>query len=236
MALVDFYQQSLLFNLLPPDPHLCHGFQRQPATRFVADGDPANDLRHHSVFVDTKIFIRSILHAPADWKTRWAPAIRVVKENPDFIRHHLQHCALHKEKRPEPAKSNYQSLVSMHDATLHVAFPTNLTPPYPPSSPAQLIHIVDDGTSGCVLNKGNSIPRLIAKGKDINSSWPPPTDGKQEKTHSRTTREPRTVWKLHRAIRSPVLHRETPKSGNGRRTPVLGAKSEDEAPQPPQRR
>ena len=165
MALVDFYQQSLLFNFPPPDPHFHYGFLRQSATRFVADEDPADVLRYHSVFVDTQTFIQSILRVPANWKTQWAPVIRAVKRNPDFMRHYLQHCTLHSKHLQPAEESDYESLVFMHDATLRVAFPTNLVPPCTPPSPTQLIHIVDDGTY-CVLNDGSSIPRLIGKGKD----------------------------------------------------------------------
>lgn len=156
MALVDFYQRSLLFNLPPPDLRFRYGFWRQSAIRFVADDDPTDVLRYHSVFVDTQTFIQSIPHTPANRKSQWEPVIRVVKRNPDFVGHYLQHFTFHRKHLQPAEESDYESLVFMHDATLRVAFPTNLGPPCTPPPPMQSIHIVDDGTY-CILNDGSSI-------------------------------------------------------------------------------
>lgn len=163
MAFVDFYQQSTLFNLPPHDPNLHYGFLKRSTTRLVADGDPANDLEDKSVFVDIEVFIKSVLHAPVDWKTQWAPVIHMVKRNPDFMKHYLEHRVLHKKKYAEPEESHYEPLLLMNDATLRVAFPATLSQDTPLPL-TQLVLIVDDGIPGCVLNEGSSIPQLVAKG------------------------------------------------------------------------
>jgi len=67
MALVDFYQQSILFTLQPHGPNLHSDLlQGSATTRLVADGDPADDLEDHSIFVGIEDFMKSVLHIPAD--------------------------------------------------------------------------------------------------------------------------------------------------------------------------
>jgi len=167
MAFVNFYQQSMLLNLPPHDPNLHYGFPEGSATRFVALGDPADDLEDHSVFVDIDVFMQTVLHAPADWKAQWAPAIHAVKRNPDFMNHYLEYCFRHKKRYPELEESHYEPLLLMNDATLRVAFPATLDQDTPsvPLPLMELVHIISDGTSGCVLNEGSSIPQLVTKGK-----------------------------------------------------------------------
>lgn len=166
MAFVDFYQQSTLFNLPPhhpdPPPDLLQG----SATRSVAIGNPADDLEDHSVFVDIEIFIKSVLHAPADWKAEWGSIIHSVKRNPDFMKHYLNYRTHHK-KCAEREESRYKLLLLMNDVIVRVAFPATLyrDTPSTPLQLTQLVHVVDDGSSDCVLNEANSIPRLITKGK-----------------------------------------------------------------------
>ena len=165
MAFVDFYRQSNLFNLQPRDPNLPSGFLKGPATRFVNDGDPADHLEKHSVFVDIQDFAKSVLHVPADWKARWEPAIHTVKRNPDFMNHYLEYRARHEKEYAQPEERHYEPLLLMNDAILRVAFPTissrdTTSAPFPLT---QFIHIVDDGSSYPVLNDGSSIPRLVTE-------------------------------------------------------------------------
>jgi len=167
MAFVDFYQQSILFGLPSNNPDIHYAFLQGPTTRWVPDGDPAGDLEDHSVVVDIEAFIKSVLHAPADWRVRWAPIIHAVKRNPDFMEHYFQHCAHHKRKYDKPEESDYESLLLMNDAALRVAFP--FTPsqgiPSTPLPLTQLVHLVDDGSSTRVLKESSSVPRLGTNGK-----------------------------------------------------------------------
>ena len=47
---------------------------------------------HSRVFVDLEVFLKSVLHAPNDWKTQWNPAIEKVKANKNFKAHHKEYC------------------------------------------------------------------------------------------------------------------------------------------------
>ena len=163
MAFVDFYQQSSLFDLPPHHPRLPFGFLQKFTTRFAIDGGPAYDLRNHSVFVDIQPFMQSVLHAPADWKTQWAPVIHAVKRNPDFVNHYFEHRTCHKNKHEEPEESHYKSLLLMNDVTIRVAFPAILSQDtHATSLPStQLVHIVvDDEWSDRVLNEGGLNPPI----------------------------------------------------------------------------
>ena len=43
------------------------------------------------VFVDYEVFIKHVLHVPDDWKTRWGPAIKMVKADAEFEAHHKEY-------------------------------------------------------------------------------------------------------------------------------------------------
>ena len=167
MALVDFYQQSSLFNLGPHDPNLPSGFLNGSTSHLEYNGDPGGDLENHGVFVDIEYFMETVLHVPADWRTQWGPIIRAAKGGPDFMKHYLEHRVRHKKIHPRPKESHYESLLLMNDATIRAAFPTVISQDAT-STPVPLgrfVHIVDDGSSDSILNHGSLMPRLIAKGK-----------------------------------------------------------------------
>jgi hypothetical protein len=46
------------------------------------------------VFVDFEVFMKTVLHAPDDWKTQWGRAIEAVKADPKFTEHHKGYCEL----------------------------------------------------------------------------------------------------------------------------------------------
>ena len=165
MALVDFYQRSSWLGR-PHDPNPPSDFLAESTTGLVYSGDPADDLEKHSVSVDIEDFMRSVLHVPVDWRARWGSVIHAVKRNPDFRGHYFDYRVRCKKRCPEPEK-NYEPLLLMNDATIRAAFPTvlarNTISPPPPS--AQFIHIVDGGSSDCILDDGSSIPRLVNEGE-----------------------------------------------------------------------
>ena len=166
MAFVDFYHQSSLFNR-PRDSNLSSDSPTGSTTRLAYNGDPADDLEDHGVFVDIEDFMRSVLHIPADWRARWGPVIHAVKRNPDFMKHYLKHRSRHENEYAKPEESHYESLLLMNDIIVRAAFPTvssqGATPT--PLPLRQFVHIVDDGSSDCILDDGSLIPRLVAKGK-----------------------------------------------------------------------
>ena len=166
MALVGFYKQFSLSGARPHDANLFSGLLVD-ATRLVEDGDPTDDLEDHSVFVDIEDFMKSVLHVPADWRAQWGPVIRLVKRDPDFMKHYLEYRVLHGKKHPQPEESHYESLLLMNNATLRVAFPAIFSQDVTsaPLPLMQLVHIVDDGSSDYVLNDGNSIPQLVTESK-----------------------------------------------------------------------
>ena len=166
MAFVDFYHQSSLFNR-PRDLNLPSNSPTGSTARLVYNGDPADDLEDHGVFVDIEDFMGSVLHIPADWRARWGPVIHAVKRNPDFMKHYLKHRSRHENEYAKPEESHYESLLLMNDIIVRAAFPTvpsqGATPT--PLLLRQFVHIVDDGSSDCILDDGSFIPRLVAKGK-----------------------------------------------------------------------
>ena len=179
MAFVNLYEQSSLFNQLhDPNPH--SSLLTGSTTRLAYDGDPAEDLEDNGVFVDIEDFMGSVLHVPADWRARWAPAIHAVKRNPDFMKHYLEHCSRQESEYAKPKEGHYESLLLMNDITVRAAFPivpsqgTNTTPPLF----EQFVHLVDDGSSDCILDDESLIPRLIAEGKVARALRLPSTDEK----------------------------------------------------------
>ncbi|KAF9648771.1 hypothetical protein BDM02DRAFT_2074741 [Thelephora ganbajun] len=107
--------------------------------------------------------MKFILRVPTDWKEQWGSVIHAVKRNPHFMKHYLEYRIRHEREYVEPEESHYEPLLLMNNIILRAAFPTTCNQdPIPTSlSLTQLIHIVDDGSSGCVLNDGGSSPHLI---------------------------------------------------------------------------
>jgi hypothetical protein len=58
---------------------------------YNCDAYVRNDLNSR-VFVDFEVFIKSVLHIPHDWKTRWGPAIEAVKVDEKFTRCRQEYC------------------------------------------------------------------------------------------------------------------------------------------------
>jgi len=110
MVLVDFYQQSRLFNR-PHNPNPPSDFLTGPATRPVYDGVPSDDLGQDGVFVDIEDFVESVLHVPADWRARWGPVIRAVERNPGFTKHYFNTASAKKSNTPSLKKTTSRCCV-----------------------------------------------------------------------------------------------------------------------------
>jgi len=44
------------------------------------------------VFVDFEVFLKSVLHVPPDWKSKWKATIDAVKADDKFVAHHGEYC------------------------------------------------------------------------------------------------------------------------------------------------
>ena len=49
------------------------------------------------VFIDFELFIKTTLHVPDDWRTRWGPAIDAIKADAKFNEYHEKYCGLCEE-------------------------------------------------------------------------------------------------------------------------------------------
>lgn len=68
--------------------------------------------------------MKSVLHVPADWKTRWRLDIDTVKANPTFREHHNEYCQQCNDDGTRE-ESFYAPLVKIADAILEVASRSN---------------------------------------------------------------------------------------------------------------
>jgi len=175
MALVDFHQLAVLYNLrrcdaeflskhsyppmpvpVPPGAHsssshtfavprtptrrqsLLSGVHLTPISRGSSirtrqegdtdrvDGYDRADYEDYiredlssRVFVDYEVFMKHVLHVPDDWKTRWGPAIKMVKADAEFKEHHEKYCGLCGESGTLE-KDFYPVLVDMANDILDV--------------------------------------------------------------------------------------------------------------------
>ena len=116
------------------------------------------------VFVDFEVFLKTVLHVPEDWETKWKPAIDVVKADSKFKENHETYCKLC-EKHGTPGEDFYPSLMGMANAALNVLsrtsfeeIPTERHRYYPVNNP--------DVLKGGVTKKHDLSPDLILLHKD----------------------------------------------------------------------
>jgi len=76
------------------------------------------DLRSR-VFVDFEVFMKRVLHVPEEWRTDWGPAIKAVKENKEFKKHHKKYCG-HCENRHSLESALYEPLMDLANTVLKV--------------------------------------------------------------------------------------------------------------------
>ena len=129
-----------------------------------------HDLRNR-VFVDFEVFLKSVLHVPADWKTLWKSDIEAVRKDDRFGEHYnkyRQRCEM--EKPGE--QSFYKPLMDTANAVLTVISSTESNNV---SGNPQYYHVNDPNTlRGGVINKsGGLIPDLVVLHEDCR-----PPDGK----------------------------------------------------------
>lgn len=169
MAFVDFYQHSSLFNFGGGNTDPLPSFAYDSTMRLIDDPHPACDLKDHSVLVDIECFMRSVLHIPPDWRTQWGPVIHAIKRNPDFMKHYLEYWVLHSREIEELESSHYEQLLLMNDIALREAFPTTFdeNKTSTPRPLAQVVHILEDSSTHCVLNDGKSSPHLVTESKVV---------------------------------------------------------------------
>jgi hypothetical protein len=108
--------------------------------------------------------MKSVLQVPADWRAPWGPAIRTVKHNPDFVKHYAEYCVRQQKEYTEPEEIRYEPLLFMNGITLRTGFPTFLGHAETSIPLAQLVHLIEYGTSGLILDDGSSSPHLVAEG------------------------------------------------------------------------
>ena len=116
------------------------------------------------VFVDFEVFLKTVLHVPEDWKTKWKLAIDAVKADVEFNKNHETYCELC-EKRGTLEEDFYPSLMGMANAALNVLYRT----PFEgiPADKRQYYHVNNpDIFKGGVMNKRGLSPDLVVLHKD----------------------------------------------------------------------
>ena len=116
------------------------------------------------VFVDFEVFLKTVLHVPEDWKTKWKPAIDAVKVDARFKENHETYCELC-EKGGTLEEDFYPSLMGMANAALSVLSRT----PFEgiPAERRQYYHVNNpDVLKGGVMKKHGLSPDLILLHKD----------------------------------------------------------------------
>ena len=100
-------------------PHPC-GWHSDEEDEYYADYDHHVHVDLQSrVFVDFEVFMKSVLHVPDDWKTRWGPVIEAVKAHQEFMKHHKEYCE-HCENEAPLEGSFYEPLMGATNAVIDV--------------------------------------------------------------------------------------------------------------------
>jgi len=111
------------------------------------------------VFVDYEVFMKYVLHVPADWETEWGPTIAAVNANANFKKHYKAYCRLSKANGGVE-KDLYQPLVETANAVLSVASRSRIGDTGPGKS--QYYHVNDPNhINGGVMSKKGLCPDLV---------------------------------------------------------------------------
>ena len=111
------------------------------------------------VFVDFEVFMKSVLHVPDDWETRWERAIEEVKADPEFNEHHTTYCGVCNQAGTREDLL-YPPLMNTANAVLGVLSRSGFDGI--PSGPRQYYHINDPHRlKGGVMNKNHLSPDLV---------------------------------------------------------------------------
>ena len=110
------------------------------------------------VFVDFEVFLKSVLHAPHDWRTLWGPTIEAVKADEKFIGHHKKYCDLC-GKGTTVEKSFYTPLMETANAVIDVLSQSEFDGI---SRSPQHYHVNDPKRlRGGVMNRAHLSPDLV---------------------------------------------------------------------------
>jgi len=144
------------------DTDRIEGYGREDYEEYIRE-----DLQSR-IFVDFEVFMKSVLHAPDDWRTRWGPTIEAVKTDKTFKKHHKKYiecCA----RSGSPEKTFYGPLMNTANAVLNVLSGSGLDGIS--SKDSQYYHINDPKRlRGGVINKANLSPDLVVLHTDCRLS------------------------------------------------------------------
>ena len=134
------------------------------------------------MFVDFEVYMKHVLHAPDDWKTRWGPAIEATKTDFEFRKYHEEH-RRHCGKSGSQEASFYEPLMNTAEAVLDVlSRPTSdrisSQVPQPhrvdgPKKPgekedpqwADPLYLLEVKACGSAICDGTNMPRLVVGGE-----------------------------------------------------------------------
>lgn len=119
------------------------------------------------VFVDFEVFLKSVLHVPPDWRTKWKEMIDGVKAGDEFVAHHGEYCR-QCEIRNSLEEPFYEPLMKTANAALDVV--TQLSDDGASGNP-QYYRVNSETTlRGGVTNKHNLAPDLVVLHEEVPSS------------------------------------------------------------------
>ena len=122
------------------------------------------------VFVDFGVFLKTVLHVPADWETEWRQTIEAVKCSKRFKEHYGRYC----EKCEEVGVSEvdfYEPLAETVNAVLEVASASKKDPV--PGHPQRCVVNDPKKLRGGVINMASLSPDLVVLHRNF------PRSGKQ---------------------------------------------------------
>ena len=141
-----------------PDSDRNEGYKREDYDDYILE-----DLNKR-VFVDFEVLLKSVLHVPPDWRSRWKSAIRAVKRNRKFKEYHGLYCQFCDEGGTVE-ESFYEPLVGIANTVLGVVFQSGRLDGA--SGNPQRYHVNNPGTlRGGVMNKRNLSPDLVVTHED----------------------------------------------------------------------
>jgi hypothetical protein len=121
------------------------------------------------VFVDFDVLLKSVLHAPDDWKTRWGPTIEAVKADQEFAKLHEKYC-----KNCENGDLKEDRFYKPLEETTNAILAVLTRPPHFDAMPRgipQYLHVNDPKKlRGGVFGKANLTPDLITLHKECHPS------------------------------------------------------------------
>ena len=118
------------------------------------------------VFVDFEVFLKSVLHAPNDWKTQWNPAIEKVKTNENFKAHHKKYCQQCEEVGALETMF-YRPLADTANAVLDVVSWPEFKDISDSGNPQYYQVYNKKSLRGGVMSKKNLSPDLVVLHKDL---------------------------------------------------------------------